>query len=43
MREKFEESPKGRIYPPRAFARASSGRTFSSFTPKDWTVAGIIV
>ena len=25
----------------RAFARASSGRTFSSFTPKDWIVVGI--
>jgi hypothetical protein len=42
-REKFAESPKGRNYPLRAFDRASSGRTFSSFAPKDWTAAGIIV
>jgi hypothetical protein len=43
MREKFAESSKGRDYPLRAFARASSGRTFSSFAPKDWSVAGKIV
>jgi hypothetical protein len=35
MREEFAEGSKGRDYPPRAFARASFGRTFSFFPPKD--------
>jgi len=43
MREKFAGSSKGRNDPLRAFARASSGRTFSSFAPKAWTAAEIIV
>jgi hypothetical protein len=35
MKEEFKEGSKGPKNPLRAFARASSGRIFSSLTPKD--------